>query len=184
MTENQATSLSEFSDDIRDDVDGLLWLGHIEDELEYAGHTFVLRTLKADEELYAARLTRNYQDTLGQGKAWAWAHVCQALVSVDGNEDFCPTLGPNRYESARGRFNYCTSKWYWHLGNALFVKYLELAQKQALAIEAIQDLSEGSPENSEPSPDSLTDQGDSENPEMQALAEASPEDSTSSSDIS
>lgn len=166
MTENQATSLDEFSEEVREDVNGLLWLGHIEDEFEFAGHSFALRTLKADEELFAARLTRDYQDTLGQGKAWAWAHVCQALTAVDGDEEFCPTVGPDRYERARGRFNYCTSKWFWVLGNALFQRYLTLAQRQLAAVEALSDLSEGSLTKSQPLPDSSTEQGDSETPEI------------------
>lgn len=166
MTETQASSLSEFSEEVREDVDGLLWLGHIEHEFDYAGHSFALRTLKAEEELFAARLTRDYQETLGQGKAWAWAHVCQALTSVDGDEEFCPTIGPDRWERARGRFSYCTSRWYWLLGNALFQNYLELAQRQLEAMNALSDLSEGSQEKSQPSPDSLTDQGDSEKLEI------------------
>ncbi len=162
MDEDQATSLSEFSPKVQEDVNGLLWLGFIEDTVEYGGHTFTLRTLKADEELFAARLTQDYQDTLAQGKGWAWAHVAQALVSVDGDEEFCPALGPDRWANARARFNFCTSRWYWITGQALFNEYLKLIQRQTVAVDAIRNLSEGGPPNSEISDDSWNDQEDLE----------------------
>lgn len=178
MAENQATSLSEFSPKVQEDVNGLLWLGSIQDSVEYAGHTFTLRTLKADEELFAARLTQNYQDTLAQGKAWAWAHVSQALVDVDGDEEFCPALGPDRWANARARFNFCVSRWYWITGEALFNEYLKLVQRQAEAVKAIRNLSEGSPPSFTTPEDSYSDQDDlQKGQEIMELVED--EDSTS-----
>jgi hypothetical protein len=130
-----------FPDEIQDDVDGLTWLGHLEISVEYCGHTFVLRTLKADEELEAAAITKDYMDTMGQAKAWAWANIALSLVSVDGEKDFCPPAGPNKQAYARSRFNWVTSRWYWHIGNYLFGQYLDLAQRQLRAIDSVRDLS-------------------------------------------
>lgn len=182
MEENQATSLGEFSPKVQEDVNGLLWLGSIQDSVEYAGHTFTLRTLKADEELFAARLTQDYQDTLAQGKAWAWAHVAQALVDVDGDEEFCPSIGPDRWGNARARFNFCVSRWYWITGQALFNEYLKLVQRQTAAVDAIRNLSEGSPPKSSTSGDSYNDQDDSTKGQeiMELVDEDSTSDSTSS----
>ena len=167
MEENQAEpSLDEFSSEVQEDVRGLLWLGSIEDTFDFGGHSFTMRTLRADEELFAARLTQNYQDTLAQGKAWAWAHVSQALVAVDGDEDFCPEVGPDKWVNARGRFTYCTSQWYWVTGQALFDNYLKLMARQAAAVDALRNLSSGSLPRSPSSEDSLTDQEDSGNQEI------------------
>src|SRR4051812_18330419 len=96
-TESQVQGdLDSLPSQVRDRVDGLVWLGHLQDDFEFCGHHFTLRTLKADEDLLAGILAKKYSETLGQGKAWAWAHVALALVSVDHDDDFCPPLGPDR----------------------------------------------------------------------------------------
>jgi hypothetical protein len=151
MAEEQAPrSLDEFPEEVREDVEGLAWLGYLEDSFDLFGHSFVVRTLKGDEELLAGLLTKDYESTMTQGKAFAWANVALSLVSVDGDEDFCPEIGPDRQANARARFN---------------------------AARAVRDLSTRSQQIFSPSPDSSTDPGDSENPEILDLLE---EDSTES----
>lgn len=115
-----------FDPKVREAVEGLIWLGHLEDSFEFCGHNFVLRTLKADEELAAAAVVKEYTDTLGQAKAWAWANVALALVSVDGDDNFCPPTGPDKLAYARARFQYVTSRWYWPTGEYLFSRYQNL----------------------------------------------------------
>ena len=170
-------SLDEFPEEIREDVNGLLWLGHLEDEFEMFGHHFVIRTLKGDEELTAGVLTKEYQDTLTQGKAAAWAIICQALVSVDHDEDFCPPVGPDKAAHARARFRYCTHNWYWFVAKAIHDRFVLLNARQLAAANAIRDLSLRSQENFSPSPDSLTDQGNSSQEIVEYLDE---DDSTES----
>jgi hypothetical protein len=165
MGESDPEGLDELSGSVRSNIDDLIWLGHLEEEFEFAGHTFVLRTLKADEELLSATLTKEYIDTLGQAKAWAWANVALALVAVDGDEDWCPEIGPSKKANARGKFNYCIQNWYWPLGEYLFYEYTQLVARQIEAIAEVRNLSTGSPQASTPSADSLTEQGDSENTE-------------------
>lgn len=163
------TDLTEFPEEIQEDVNGLVWLGHLEDEFELFGHHFVIRTLKGDEELAAGTLTKDHQDTMTQVKAWAWANVSLSLVSVDHDPDFCPPIGPDKVVHARTRFNYCTSKWYWFLADEIFKRLLMLNARQQAAANAIRDLSMRSPAAFSPSLGSLTDQGDSESPEPEIL---------------
>lgn len=158
----EVQNLSDFSEEIRRDVEGLAWLGHLEAKIEYCGHTFVLRTLKAAEELEVALLTKEYQETLGQARAWAWAHVALALISVDGDEHFCDPLGPDRMAFARTRFKFITENWYTPIGEHLWQEYQLLIRKQLAATEAVKDLSPRSLHQSSPSEDSLTEQDDSE----------------------
>lgn len=148
-----------FPAEVVQDVEGLIWLGHLEDEFEFCGHEFVLRTLKAEEELQAALLVKEYGDTIGQAKAWAWANIALALTSIDGDQDFCPSLGPDKSGYARARFKWITSRWYWPVGNYIFARYASLVQRQADAVNAVADLSSRNLHTSTPSVDSLIDKG-------------------------
>lgn len=151
----------QFPDDVLEDVEGLMWLGYLEDSFEFAGHDFVLRTLRGEEELLAALVTREYVETLGQAKAWVWAQIALALIVVDGDEDFCPPAGPNTKDNARARFQYVTRRWYWPLAAYLYDHYSSLLERQAVALQALQDLSTRSRTSFMASPDSSTGKVDS-----------------------
>lgn len=150
-----------FPKEIQQAVNGLAWLGHLEREVSFGGHTFVLRTLKTDDDLIVASLTQDYMETLGQAKAWALANVALSLVSVDGDANFCIALGPDRLQNGRDRFDF-VANWYWPVIAHLFAQLSELNAEQAEAIVALRDLSVRSRDTSSPSPDSSKKQGDSE----------------------
>lgn len=156
----EGNPFDEFQPQVVEDVEGLIWLGHLEDEFEFCGHEFVIRTLKAEEELQAALLVKEWGDTIGQAKAWAWANIALALVSVDGDVDFCPPVGPDKSGYARARFKWVISRWYWPLGNYIFARFASLVQRQADAVNAVADLSSRSLHTSTPSVDSLIDRDD------------------------
>ena len=160
--EQAPEGLDAFPQEVREDVEGLAWLGYLEDSFEAFGHRFTIRTLKGDEELYAGVITKEYQDTLSQAKAWAWANVAMALVAVDHDSDFCPPISSDPLANARARFTWITTKWHWILGNFLFQRLLFLNGRTLNAASAVQDLSQRSPEKSTSSPDSSTDSDDSE----------------------
>lgn len=150
-----------FPENIADAVDGLAYLGHLEQEVRFCGHRFLLRTLKAGEELEAALLAKDWQDTMGQMKAHAWAHLAASMVAVDGDENFCPAIGPGTASHMRGKFQFMIDHWYWSVGEYLFGQFIDLTQRQVDAIEAIEGLSVRSPQNSLGSVGSLTSPGDS-----------------------
>jgi len=138
---NSQPLFDEFDPQVRQDVEGLIWLGHLEDSFEAFGHQYVIRTLKADEELYAGLIAKEFNDSLMEGRAVAWAQVSLALMAVDGDVNFCPPVGPDREAFARARFVWVTSRWYWPLGEYLFRRYAALLQRQVKAFEALQNLS-------------------------------------------
>ncbi len=151
----------QFPPEVQQDVEGLIWLGYLEDSFEFCGHRFGIRTLYGNEELLAALLCKDYTETLGQAKAWTWAHVALCLTSVDGNKDFCPPIGPDEAEYARGRFNYATKKWFWPLAEYIFTRYALLQRRQIESVGAMQDLSTRSLRPSSPLADFSKEQGDS-----------------------
>lgn len=173
---NEPQGIESFPDDIREDVEGLMWLGFLEDEFDFCGHSFVIRTLRGDEELLAGVLTKEYMDTLGQSRAWAWALVSLALVAVDGDESFCPPSGPDKRAYARARFQYCTSKWFWPVAEYIFRRYTTLLERQAQAVEAVEDFASGSLPLPMPFVGSSTDKGDSSPPLEDIREYLDPED--------
>ena len=149
-----------FPQEVQDDLEGLVFLGHLETEVEWCGHTFTIRTLKASEELQAYRITKEHQESFGQLLCLASDTVGMALTSVDGVEGFCDPLGPSAKAYADSRFAYVTENWYRPVIEYLFSEYEGLRKRQAVAIEAMRDLSPRSRTNSPPSPASLTEPGD------------------------
>lgn len=166
-------SFDEFPDEISEAVDGLAWLGHLKSTVHFCGHTFTLQTLKAGEELEAALLAKEFQDTFGQVKASAWAHIAMAVVGVDNDINFCPPIGPDIRQHGRAKFNYMTTNWYWPVGEFLFGEYVALVQRQAQALEALEDLSSRSLQNSRPMGDSSKEQGDSQATSTDSKSESS-----------
>lgn len=159
--EQSHNPFEEFSPEVKEAVDGLIYLGHLEDQFEFCGHTFNIRTLKIGEELLASQVAKEYADTLGFNRAWMSAQVAMSLVAVDFDEDFCPKAGPDPKAYARARFNFVTQNWYAPTAEFIFGKYSQLLQKQVMAIDAIENLSQGNLWPFSPSPDSLKSKGTS-----------------------
>lgn len=147
MGENE-NDLAKFPPEVSQAIDGLLWLGHLEREVSYGGHTFLLRTMKGAEELETSLIAKDYLNSLGQVKANAWATIAGALVAVDGSEDFCIPLGPDKRQHLRAKFDYISKNWYWPIAVKLFDEYTVLLEKQEKALEAAEDLSQRTLSNS------------------------------------
>lgn len=177
----QPRTLLDFPQEARDSVEGLMWLGYLEDEFDFCGHSFVMRTLRGDEELLASLVTKDYESSFGQDRAYAWATIALSLVSLDGDEEFCPKTGRDKRAYARARFQFCTSRWYWAVGEFLFQKYVDLQRRQTDAIRRVEDLSQGNLHTSSPSVSSSLNRADSEPARLDEIKEyLDPPDSTDS----
>lgn len=164
-TEGPAETIEDFPPEIRDAVEGLMFLGYLEDSFEFCGHHFVIRTLRGDEELLASLICKEFVQTLGQARAWVWAQIALALVSIDGDDNFCPPVSNNKRDYARARFQYVTGKWYWPLAAYINSRYETLCELQAEGVQRVEDLYKGNRLTSTPSADSLSDRADLEEQE-------------------
>lgn len=165
MNSPVSTPFDAFPEGVRNDIDGLIWLGYLEDRFSFCGHDFVIRILRGDEELLAAVAIKDYVETLGQAKAHVWSTIALALVSVDGAEDFCPPATPNKQDFARARFQWAASNWYWPTALHIYGKYGELLQRQQEALEALEDFCSGSPLTPMPFAGSWTGKASSPGPQ-------------------
>ncbi len=149
----------QFDSETREAVEGLIHLGELSTEIEFCGHTLGLRTLRADEEIAAAKAVEPYRDTLKEAEAWAAVQIGMSLTHIDGDEDFCPAIGPDKVSFARARFQYVTANWYPPTINHLYGEYVRLLERQVEAIRAVESLSPRSQPTFLPSLGSLTEQG-------------------------
>lgn len=163
MNSQVANPIAEFDPEVQKAVDGLLHLGYLTTEVEFAGHSFGLRTLRVEEELAASKAVEPFRNTLKEPEAWMTAQVGLALTHVDGEDDFCPPAGPDRNSFARARFQYM-GKWFMPTIEYLFGEFAELLKEQQMAIGAISDLSIRTRPSFSPSADSLTGPGTSSEP--------------------
>lgn len=144
-----------FDERVSDDIQGLLYVGRLEDEVELYGHTFILHTLSIGDELEVGLLIKKFSGTVTQAKALATATVAAALQSTDGKQMVQP-LGPGDMDHLALKFN-TIRKWYWPLVEALFNSYQQLQLRSLDALEEFQSKSERGLRASSPSVDSLND---------------------------
>lgn len=143
-----------FSPQIQIAVRGLTFIGHLEREIEFCGHTFSLRTLYPSEKAAAAIAIQPWRGTIEEASAWTNVQVGLSLQSVDNVPDFCDAIGPDLNEFARARLNF-VNKWHQPTLSYLYARYLELESEALDGIRELRDLSERNRAPSQPSPDSL-----------------------------
>ena len=150
---------SLFSDQVRLAVRGLAFIGQLQKEVEYCGHTFTLKTLLPAEKAAVSIVVHPWRGTISEGEVWANAQVALALTSIDGDNEFCEKAGPDINEFAKARLNYATKSWYQPTLSLLYARYLELEQEALDGIRELQDLSERNLDPSPPSPGFSIDPG-------------------------
>jgi len=167
LEESRVDPIALFTPQVALNVYGLAFVGHIQKDINFCGHTFTLKTLRPSEKAAAGIAAQPWRDTITEGEVWANAQVALALVSVDDDINFCPPVGPDLNAFAKARLNFCTnSETGWHgptLG-FLYNEYLVMEQEALDGVRELQDLSERNLNPSSPSPDSLTAPGTSIEP--------------------
>jgi hypothetical protein len=167
MAEVSSDPWDKFPAEHKEAVLGLIWLGNLQKEVKFCGHSFVLRTLKPMEKAEIAKVIAPWQDTLAARDVYNNAHVGMALVSIDGDSAFLPPAGPNLEEFVRVRLRYVTGEqdannggrtgWNQLTLEYLFSEWVKLEKESFGAIGALRDFYEKGRTLSTTSADNLTD---------------------------
>jgi len=129
MKRNEQSSVNPlgaevFPEEWKEPFEGLLYLGYLHKEVKKIPfHTFVVRTLTVNEKLEITLATKDYQDTVGYGRAYRAAVVAAGLESVDGRELIPSVKGTNTF---RQKFEYVINSWYDGVIDVLFAEIDEL----------------------------------------------------------
>lgn len=125
-----------FPPESADAIHGLLSLGYLEKRVSFAGHSFVLRTLKAGEEIAVTLTTKEYAETVGYAKAYAIGVVAASLELVDG-APMMGALGPDMVTPIQQKYA-IVSQYFWPVVEFLYKEYLALLEEQIEAFKAFQ----------------------------------------------
>lgn len=99
-----------FPEQWKAEFEGLLYLGYLRKQVDAIPfHRFIIRTLTVNDKLEVSLITKEYQDTLGYGRAYRAAVVAAGLESVDGRELISASRGTNTF---RQKFEYVVNNWY------------------------------------------------------------------------
>lgn len=127
---------SPFPRESADEITGLLHLGYLSRNVSYAGHTFLMRTLRSGEEIVVNQVVKEWDDTVGFAKAYAIAVVSASIELVDGMPLF-GALGPDMKIPIQQKFE-TVRQWFWPTIEFLYRAYEELVQDQIAAFAAFQ----------------------------------------------
>ena len=99
-----------FPEQWKEEFEGLLYLGYLRKQVTTIPfHTFVVRTLTVNDKLEVSLATKEYQDTLGYGRAYRAAIVAAGLESVDGRDLISTSRSSNSFQQ---KYDYVVNNWY------------------------------------------------------------------------
>jgi hypothetical protein len=128
-TEPQAgvETKAPFSDaDVRADFGTVLEIGRLEETFEWGGHSFTIRTLSIGVVMELGLMTKQYQGTTSDLRAFTTAIVAAALTHVNGEPLVVPIESNVRYADVRARFRYLQENWYPPIIDVLYDRYMRL----------------------------------------------------------
>jgi len=135
METQEIEKLVSFPDEWKKEFEGLLYLGHLEKEVDTIPfHTFVVRTLTVNEKLEVSLLTKDYVDTIGYGRAYRAAVVAAGLQSVDGRALVPSTTQKN---ILRQKYEYVINGWY---DPVIDLLYAEIDKLEGSVLTVLQEL--------------------------------------------
>lgn len=124
-----------FPEQWKSEFEGLLYLGYLRKEVtSIPFHRFVVKTLTVNDKLEISLATKDYQDTLGYGRAYRAAVVAAGLESVDGRELIAASKGSNTF---RQKFDYVVNSWY---DSVVDVLYREIDELEGKVLTVLQEL--------------------------------------------
>lgn len=138
LRDEEGNLLPSFDPKHAEPFQGLLYLGALQTEFTWVGHTFSIRTLRDGEKLAIAQIIKQYADTMGGDRAYGAAVAAMCILSVDGEELPIP-IGESKkaYEWGLQRFNYVVNNWFSTTVNKVFNEYLALEDKALQVVEAM-----------------------------------------------
>jgi hypothetical protein len=152
VTEKNDDPFTIFPEQVRLPIIGLSFLGHLDRDVSFCGHSWTLKTLRPGEKAAIAVAVQPWRETLIEPVIYANAHVAMAITAVDGDTNFQPPIGPDINDFARTRLNVVTDPlkgWFQPTLDYLYSEYLSLEEEAIDAIAAMRNLSQANPSSLE-----------------------------------
>lgn len=129
--------LPEFDPRVREDFEGLLFLGYLRHEFTWIGHQFTIRTLRIGEILEVGMVHKPYVGSLAEVKAYQAAVVAACVVQVDGRPVALPITDDPADTELANKFAYILRSWFPVVLDAIYDEYQALEGRVEQVIEAM-----------------------------------------------
>jgi len=129
--------LPVFDPKVREDFEGLLYLGRLSTTFTRLGHDFEIRTLTTGEILEIGMLAKPYRDSMADVKAYQAAVVAACVTRVDGRPMPTPVTDDVLDTGMSNRFNYVLRSWFPPLLDIVYEQYLLLEDRVGQVLEAM-----------------------------------------------
>lgn len=110
--------------------EGLLYLGRLEHEFHFAGHTFVVRTLTSGEHLEVSQICKPFEDSVAYIAALRVAVAAGGIVSVDGQPIPVALKGVS---PIRQRMDWMAQNWFDPVVEEIYL-HVDWLESQSVAI--------------------------------------------------
>lgn len=111
---------------MRQDFEGLLYLGKLSTEFKWMGHTFSIRTLTVGEILEVGLVHQAYSQTMMAAKAYQAAVVASCVEAVDGQSLPMPISNDKSDTELINKFRFILRSWFPPTLDAVYEQYLLL----------------------------------------------------------
>lgn len=153
--------LSQLSEGSRAGYLDLINVGKMARSFEWAGHTFIIKSLNLEEEIAIGQLIKPYAGTITEEKAAVAAIAAACIESIDGNP-LMVRITKDPVAHLQEKFKMLVSNWYWPVVKRINEEYSYLQDEVSKSMEEFVNLSEEGPmsnlmnytEDSGPSKDS------------------------------
>lgn len=129
--------LPEFDEKVRDDFEGLLYLGRLTSTFTWLGHEFTIRSLTSGEIIEIGLLHKRYVGTLADVKAYQALVVAASVVEVDGKAMPTPLTNEPKDTALLNRFRYVMRSWFPPTLDAVYEQFLLLERRVSEVIKAM-----------------------------------------------
>ena len=116
---------------------GLLFLGYLEDEFDYAGHRFVIHTLTQGELLIASNLIERYESTIGRNRAYKASILACAVKSVDGQPLYQPLSESEAKEDMTRKAFDVVLQWFPNVVDELYDRFEHLDRQVSSVVKSL-----------------------------------------------
>lgn len=137
----QPESPKSFDPKVRQSFEGLLYLGKLESEFSWLGHSFLIRTLTSGDLLEIGKLHKPYVGTVADVKAYQAAVVASSIVYVDDKPVALPITNEPDDTVVRNRFNYILRSWYPPVIDKVYEEFLLLENQVQEVISSMGEAS-------------------------------------------
>lgn len=120
----------------------LIHIGSMTRSFEWAGHTFIIRTLKIEEEIAIGQIIKPYAGSITEDKAAVTAIAAACIETIDG-QPLIVQIQKDPVVHLQEKYKALVTHWHWPVAKKINEEYILLQQEMMKVVEETANLSVG-----------------------------------------